>query len=91
MIETGGFSEFDEEREGLEQKILEIAKRWDITFMGPNCVGVINTANGLVLPFFPVEPPDLVKGSISFISQSGGLVHDFLKRCRTRSSDAVSS
>ena len=82
VIETGGFSEFDEGKEGLEQKILEIAKRWDITFMGPNCVGVINTANGLVLPFFPVEPPDLVKGSISFISQSGGLVHDFLKRCR---------
>ena len=82
MIETGGFSEFDEEQEGLEQKILEIAKRWDITFMGPNCVGIINTENGLVLPFYPVEPADLVKGSISFISQSGGLVHDFLKRCR---------
>jgi acyl-CoA synthetase (NDP forming) len=82
VIEAGGFSEFREERKELETNILEIAKRWSIRFMGPNCVGVINTANGLALPFYPVEPPDLVKGNISFISQSGGLVHDFLKRCR---------
>ena len=49
--------------------------------MGPNCVGIINTANGLVMPFYTVEPADMIKGNISFISQSGGLVHDFLKRC----------
>jgi acetyltransferase len=82
VIETGGFSEFREERGELETKILEIAKRWNITIMGPNCVGIINTENGLVLPFYVVDPRDLVKGNISFISQSGGLVHDFLKRCR---------
>jgi acetyltransferase len=82
VIETGGFSEFREERGELETKILEIAKRWNITIMGPNCVGIINTENGLVLPFYAVDPRDLVKGNISFISQSGGLVHDFLKRCR---------
>jgi acetyltransferase len=82
VIETGGFSEFREEREELESKILEVAKKWNITFMGPNCVGIINTENGLALPFYPVDPPDMVKGNVSFISQSGGLVYDFLKRCR---------
>jgi len=30
----------------LEAKILKIATRWNITFMEPNCVGVINTENG---------------------------------------------
>ena len=82
VIETGGFSEFREEREELESKILEVAKKWNITFMGPNCVGIINTENGLALPFYPVDPYDMAKGDVSFISQSGGLVHDFLKRCR---------
>ena len=82
VIETGGFSEFQEGRRRLERQILEIANKWNIRFMGPNCVGVINTENGLTMPFYSVEPHDLVRGTISFISQSGGLVHDFLKRCR---------
>jgi acetate---CoA ligase (ADP-forming) len=81
VIEAGGFSEFHEEQGELEGKILEIADRWNITFMGPNCVGVINTENGLVLPFYPVDPQNLLKGNVSFISQSGGLVEAFLKRC----------
>lgn len=81
VIETGGFTEFRAERVALEKEILEMATRWGITFMGPNCVGIINTDNGLVMPFYPVEAADMAKGGASFISQSGGLVHDFLKRC----------
>ncbi len=82
VIETGGFSEFSAERAEMETKVLEVARKWDITLMGPNCVGVINTENRLALPFYPVEQSDLARGDISFISQSGGVVQDFLKRCR---------
>ncbi len=81
VIESGGFSEFDEVRKGLEEMVREVAGRWGITIMGPNCVGVTNRENGLVLPFVPLYPKDMLPGPVSFISQSGGLVHDIMMLC----------
>lgn len=81
VIETAGFSEFERDREELEGKIRQVATRWNISFMGPNCVGVINMENGLALPFYPLEEQEMTTGRISFISQSGALFHDMLALC----------
>ncbi|MCG6534260.1 MAG: CoA-binding protein, partial [Syntrophales bacterium LBB04] len=81
VIETAGFSEFERDREELERKIRQVAMRWNISFMGPNCVGVINMENGLALPFYPLEEQEMTTGRISFISQSGALFHDMLALC----------
>jgi len=78
VIETGGFSEFGEERKALENEILEVSERWNMKIMGPNCVGIVNIENGLTLPFYPLYPREVKKGSVSVISQSGGLIHDIL-------------
>jgi len=76
VIESGGFTESGEEKKALEEEILKIASRWGLTIMGPNCVGVINVDNGLIMPFFPITPEETKRGGFSFISQSGGVVHD---------------
>jgi acetyltransferase len=81
VVETAGFCEFDEQRKYLEQEILDVARRWDITILGPNCIGVINMENGMALPFMPLDYRDMKKGSVSIISQSGGLLHDIVRRC----------
>ena len=47
--------------------------------MGPNCLTVINSHTGLCLPFIPV-PPDLKRGGVGIIAQSGGIGLDFLIR-----------
>jgi len=78
IIESGGFSEFEEEREALEKEILDIAQKWNIKIMGPNCIGIVNMINGLVLPFLPIPPAYTRHGPVSMISQSGGLVHDII-------------
>ena len=78
IIESGGFSEFADEREKLEEEILRIARAWDIRVLGPNCFGVTNLENGLVLPFFIVEPRYMKRGAVAMVSQSGGLVYDML-------------
>ena len=78
IIESGGFSEFGKEKETLEKEILNIARQWDIKILGPNCLGTINLENGLMLPFVRFQKSFLEKGSISLISQSGGLLHDIL-------------
>ncbi len=59
VIETGGFSELADDRKDLEQEVLEAAREWGIRFVGPNGLGVINRAGGVVLPFMrmPSLPP----------------------------------
>ncbi|HPU29961.1 MAG TPA: acetate--CoA ligase family protein [Syntrophorhabdaceae bacterium] len=76
IIESGGFSEFSEERKDLEDKIKEIAKTYKIKVIGPNCFGVINLENGVILPFFMLTPDYMKKGNVSIISQSGGVFYD---------------
>jgi acetate---CoA ligase (ADP-forming) len=78
VIETAGFSEFREDRAALEKEVLDIASKWGMRFMGPNCVGVLNTENWLSLPFFRLSPEELTRGNVSVIAQSGGLVHDIM-------------
>ncbi|HEY3277874.1 MAG TPA: acetate--CoA ligase family protein [Syntrophorhabdaceae bacterium] len=78
VIETGGFSEFGEERKGLEEEILKVAHKWGMQIIGPNCVGIVNVENGLILPFYPLYPHEAEKGPVSVVSQSGGLVHDII-------------
>lgn len=78
IIESGGFSEFEEDRKALEKEILDIAKQWNIRIIGPNCVGIINMENGLTLPFYPIHPKDVKHGPVAVISQSGGLIHDII-------------
>jgi acetate---CoA ligase (ADP-forming) len=82
VIETGGFSEFGEERKGLEEEVRKAATRWNMKILGPNCVGTVNLENGLALPFYPLLGAGRKKGNVSIISQSGGLVHDLMTLCQ---------
>ncbi|MCX5813396.1 MAG: acetate--CoA ligase family protein [Proteobacteria bacterium] len=70
-ILSGGFSEFGEEGERLSVLLLMAARKYNIRFMGPNCIAVANTGNGLCLPFVPIYPP--TRGGMSVITQSGGV------------------
>jgi len=77
VIESAGFGEYKEEGKRLEQQLMAIAKKYDMHFIGPNCIGVINLHNGLVVPFPPFKDT-YVRGGISLISQSGGVGISYL-------------
>jgi len=81
VIESGGFSEFADENRRLDEQVVEIAKRWNIRFVGPNCISIINLENGVVLPFVLLDPGVLATGPISFVAQSGGIVNSILRLC----------
>ncbi len=72
IIETAGFREYGEEGVKLEEQIVQVAKRYGIRFIGPNCVGVINIDNGFSVPFLRLKKPS-EPGEVSLISQSGGV------------------
>ena len=81
IVESAGFTELGEDKEGLEKEILGIASKWGIRFQGPNCFGVMNMENGVILPFFGLEPDSVKTGGASFIGQSGGIFYDTSMLC----------
>jgi acetyltransferase len=76
-VESGGFAEFGKEGAALSARVLAIARRTGIRIVGPNCLGVINTANGLSVPFARLEPTP--RGAASILSQSGGVGISYLQ------------
>ena len=72
VVESSGFSEFADERKSLEEEILEVAKKYNIRFVGPNGIGLINLENGLAVPFMPFEF-EYPLGKVAILAQSGGI------------------
>lgn len=73
IVFASGFSEAGEEGQQLQDKITNLAKQYGIRIIGPNCVGLVNTSNGLIGTFSPAilyVPNDGKKG-VGYISQSG--------------------
>jgi len=72
IIISAGYKEVGEAGLKREQQLIEIARKYDMSFIGPNCLGVINTAPETRLDAsFAREMPD--QGNIGFLSQSGAL------------------
>ncbi|MEM4633829.1 MAG: CoA-binding protein [Candidatus Anstonellaceae archaeon] len=72
VLITGGFSEVGKQEE--EEKISQIANKYEIALIGPNCMGVITPAtrvDSVFLPIYKLGRPRV--GGISFISQSGAV------------------
>jgi acetyltransferase len=80
VIESGGFSEFSQEGRRLEQRLVEIAHRWDMRFVGPNCISVVNLENGVCLPFGDMSAGNARLGPASVVSQSGGVSLTYVDR-----------
>ncbi len=73
VIISGGFRETNTPQgEMLEEKVKEIAGKYGIRIIGPNCIGIFDNWSGVDTFFLPEEkmkrPP---KGHVGFISQSG--------------------
>jgi len=78
VIESGGFSEYSEGQSVLEKKLLDIADRYGIRFIGPNCIGMVNFDIKMMMPFgFFSETP--AGGRVAMIVQSGGVGGSYLR------------
>ncbi|MCX6136244.1 MAG: acetate--CoA ligase family protein [Ignavibacteriales bacterium] len=72
VIISAGFKEVGPEGLAREQQLMDIAKKYGISFIGPNCLGVINTdPTSMLNASFARKMPE--EGSIGFLSQSGAL------------------
>ena len=80
IVVSGGFREVGAQGPALEERLLEIAKDYDIRILGPNCLGVANPHHKVNTTFIPFSGKP---GFIGMASQSGSIItqmFDYLSR-----------
>ena len=83
VIVTAGFAEAGAEGRAAQSRLMATARAAGMRVVGPNCMGIINTAPGVrVNATFAPVPPD--PGRVAFASQSGGLGIAVLQEARRR-------
>ncbi len=74
IIISAGFKEIGGEGIEREQKVVEIARKYGMRIIGPNCLGVYDAHTGLDTIFNPSDRQAKPSaGNVAFISQSGAL------------------
>ncbi|MEM0331478.1 MAG: acetate--CoA ligase family protein [Archaeoglobaceae archaeon] len=71
VIISAGFKETGSEGAALERKIVEIANKFGVRIVGPNCLGIMNPEINLNATFSSVMPE---YGKVAFLSQSGAFI-----------------
>ncbi len=84
VVITAGFKEIGEEGLKLEKELVDVAKKYGISVIGPNCVGIINTDPEFSLNATFARPFVPKTGNIAFVSQSGAFGVAALEYARKR-------
>jgi len=73
LLLSSGFAETNAEGAALQARIAEKARAGNIRVLGPNCIGYVNIADG-VMANFALSPQEPLPpgGSVALVSQSGG-------------------
>ena len=77
VVISAGFAEVGGEGVERERRLLETVRRYGMRMVGPNCMGVLNSAPtvGMNATFGPTVPPF---GPVAIISQSGAIGQSIL-------------
>ncbi|WP_027862462.1 bifunctional GNAT family N-acetyltransferase/acetate--CoA ligase family protein [Marmoricola sp. URHB0036] len=83
IVISSGFAETGEEGRKRQRKLVGLARSYGLRLIGPNCLGVINTAAEVSLnaSLAPLMPP---RGRAGFFCQSGALGTAILEKVRGR-------
>lgn len=82
VVFSSGFSELSETGAALQARLGALAREHDVTILGPNCLGAINSETGLIASFTTaMEETPIKAGGFSLVSQSGALGAYWLDIC----------
>ena len=70
LILSAGFRETGKEGRRLEDRVIQLVRRYGIRLMGPNCLGIIRPDIGLNITF---GNNDAKPGNLALVSQSGAI------------------
>ncbi|RJP49849.1 MAG: CoA-binding protein [Anaerolineaceae bacterium] len=69
IIVSAGFREVGAQGAALELQCVEVARKYGVRLLGPNCIGTLDTHLPLDTTF--LQPPMPAQGGIAFVSHSG--------------------
>ncbi len=72
IVVSGGFSEVG--KDSLQDELSEMANKYSMPVLGPNCLGVMDLrsrVDTMFLPTFKLDKPNI--GGVGFVSQSGAV------------------
>jgi len=72
IVLGSGFAEVGEQGAAMQRELVEIARRYDIGLIGPNCQGMISVPQKVYAGFGSSFVFDYVPGGVSMVTQSGG-------------------
>jgi len=82
VVPSGGFRESGPEGAALQDRMVAIARAAGMRIVGPNCLGYVNVHKDVYAGFGSItRPPNLKKGSVSLVTQSGGFGYSIALAC----------
>ncbi len=80
VIFSAGFKEAGVEGEKLEKEVAEVAAKYNLIILGPNCLGFVNNNALLNATFGQMQN---LNGNLRFISQSGAIAASLFDWCQS--------
>jgi len=80
VVIAAGFKETGAEGEELEKELVEVANKFEINLLGPNCLGFVNNSLPINATF---GQPVNNNGNLRFISQSGAIASSLFDWCQS--------
>ncbi|MCL6610293.1 MAG: acetate--CoA ligase family protein [Peptococcaceae bacterium] len=72
VVFSSGFAEVGDEGLEKQRRLSELAGKTGLRILGPNCLGLVNTTNGVMASFaFIVDLPAVEDKVLGFVTQSG--------------------
>lgn len=90
VIFSAGFAEVGAEGRALQDKLAEVANRYGIAVCGPNCMGIVNVVDRTAM-FTGLVSPELPRGRVGVIAQSGSVAYVLMNSHRLACSKVISS
>lgn len=82
VVPSGGFRESGPEGATLQTKMLGLAREAGMRIVGPNCLGLANIHENVYAAFGSItRPPQLTRGAVSLVTQSGGFGYSIALAC----------
>jgi acetate---CoA ligase (ADP-forming) subunit alpha len=78
ILMSAGFAEAGKPGQALQKEAKAVAHRYGLLVIGPNCVGVVNTANRFSTT--ELMPEAFSPGNVAVMAQSGVFGHNLLER-----------
>src|SRR5688572_30335213 len=82
VVPSGGFRESGPDGAALQDRMVAIAREAGMRIVGPNCLGYVNVHKDVYAGFGSItRPPNLKKGPVSLVIQSGGFGYSIALAC----------